>query len=177
MKLKRCSQSATTRVRSRVWLFASIGTLAAMNGACYRGVPITLEQVRSNEQVDVLVTDAAAARLTKELGAYTSRLQGPVKSERGDSVSVGVLIAREYSGVALESTRLELFLARSEVTAVQRRQLSRTRTTLASVGAVILFGVVVGTVTQLGDPNKPPQTELPPPPPVGNRFGLRFSFR
>jgi hypothetical protein len=177
MNLKQWSWCSTTRVKSRVWLFALVGACAALESGCYHGVPIALEQVKANEQVDVLVTDAAATRLTKELGVYTARLQGPVRSERGDSVSVSVLIAREFSGVALESARLDLFLARSEVTGVRRRQLSRTRTTFASIGAVVLFGVVVGTVTQLGDPNKPPHDELPPPPPVGSRFGLRFSFR
>lgn len=164
-------------ISSRVWLCASIGTLGALSSGCYRAVPITLDQVRGNEQVDVHVTDAAATRLAKELGAYTSRLQGPIKAERGDSVSVAVLIAREYAGVALEGVRLDLFLARAEVTGVRRRQLSRTRTTLASIGSIVLLGVVVGTVVQLGDPNKPPETELPPPPPVGSRFGLRISFR
>jgi len=164
------------RNRSRLLQCASCIALIGFGSGCYRGVPITLDQVRRNEQVDVLVTDAAATRLVKELGAYTSRLQGPVKAERGDSVSVSVLIAREYGGVALEGTRLDLFLSRAEVTGIRRRQLSRARTTMASIGAAVLFGVVVGTVVQQGDPNKPPQNEMPASPPAGTRFGLRFSF-
>ena len=171
MRTQQLRTNGSCALRCASWIL-----FTGLSSGCYRAVPITLDQVRLNEQVDVHVTDAAATRLSKELGAYTSRLQGPIKAERGDSVSVSVMIAREYAGVALEGTRLDLFLARTEVTGVRRRQLSRKRTTVASIGALVLFGAVVGTVVQLGDPNKPPETELPPPP-VGSRFGLRISFR
>ena len=68
---------------------------------------------------------------------------------------------------------MDLFLARSEVVAVHRRVFSRTRTALATVGAIALFSAIVSTVVQSGDPNVPDGV-LPPPPPVGARLTLRI---
>ncbi len=71
------------------------------------------------------------------------------------------------------SARMDLFLARPEVVAVHRRVFSRTRTALATVGAIALFSAIVSTVVQSGDPNVP-DGALPPPPPVGARLTLRI---
>lgn len=152
--------------------------LVALSGAtaCYRYSPIPLAAVRPNEDVQLTLSPDAATRLVKELGTYTSRLEGPLSRQKGDSVSVSVLIGRQYQGVELESARMDLFLARPEVVGVRRREFSRTRTALATVGAIALFSVVVSTVVQSGDPNLP-EGELPPPPPAGARFTVRIPLR
>jgi hypothetical protein len=120
----------------------------------------------------VRVTDAAGARLVGELGTYTTLLDGRVTPAAGagrggagggDSVAVAVAIGREYRGVALESVRQTLYLGRSEVVEVRRRELSRGRTAATAVGALAGFALLVGTVVQLGDDN--PSGEGPPPPP------------
>jgi hypothetical protein len=155
---------------------ASLLLALAAAGGCYRYVPIDPAAAGAEEEVRVQLTDAAAARLARELGTYTGRLEGQLGRGAGDSVSVALRIGREYRGVSLESTRQVLFLDRSEVVDVRRRELSRARTTLASVGALAVFAVVVGTVSQLGDPN-PGSEEPPPPPPPGIRALLRIPFR
>ena len=150
-------------------------TLASAT-ACYRYLPIPLAAVRPNEDVQVSLTAEASTRLVKELGTFSARLEGPLAPAKGDSVSVSVLIGRQYQGVQLESARMELFLARPEVVAVHRRVFSRTRTALSTLGAIALFSAVVRTVVQSGDPNGA-DGELPPPPPVGARFTLRIPLR
>lgn len=147
-------------------------TLASAT-ACYRYTPIPLAAVRPNENVQVSLTAEASTRLVKELGTFSARLEGPLAPAKGDSVSVSMLIGRQFQGVQLESARMDLFLARSEVVAVHRRVFSRTRTTLATVGAIALFSAIVSTVVQSGDPNVPDGV-LPPPPPVGARLTLRI---
>ena len=147
-------------------------TLASAT-ACYRYTPISLAAVRPNENVQVSLTPEASTRLVKELGTFSARLEGPLAPAKGDSVSVSMLIGRQFQGVQLESARMDLFLARPEVVAVHRRVFSRPRTALATVGAIALFSAIVSTVVQSGDPNVPDGV-LPPPPPVGARFTLRI---
>ena len=149
--------------------------LAPAAGGCYRYVPIEPAAAGATEEVRVQLTDAAAARLARELGTYTSRLEGQVGRGAGDSLSVSLAIGRQYRGVSLESTRQVLFLGPSEVVDVRRRELSRSRTVLVSVGAIAAFALVAGTVSQLGDPNS--GGEDPPPPPPGFRALLRIPFR
>lgn len=166
-----CAGTRRTRVLGRTRLCV----LVALSSGCYRSVPIALSELRPNEEVDVRLTNAAATRFVGELGAYMERLQGLVSVERGDSVSVSVLIGREMAGVQLTATRMPLFVARTEVVDVRRRQFSRTRSVLATAGALMLFGIVVGTVSQAGDPN-PPRDDPTTPPPVGVRIGMRLRF-
>jgi hypothetical protein len=146
---------------------------ALLGSGCYRYVPVQLSTVRPNEDVRVRVTESAAARLVKEFGTYTTELEGQVAREPSDSVSVSVLIGREYRGVSLESGRQVLFLGPSEVVGVRRRELARGRTVLASAGALVVFGLVIGTVIQLGDPNPSPDQPPPPPPASGARLPIR----
>jgi hypothetical protein len=142
--------------------------------ACYRYVPTQLATapLSREEDVRVRVTDAAAARLVTELGTYTTELDGRLARERSDSVSLSVAIARAYRGM-LESARQVLVLSRSEVVEVRRRELSRTRTVLATAGALGAFGVLIRTVVQWGDPNPTSQGPSSPPPPSSTRRVVR----
>ena len=163
------ARAAGLRTRMAVLLAASLC-------ACYRYAPISLANLRPHEDVRLSVTEPAAARLVKELGTYTTELEGEVVREGADSVSVAVIIARDYRGTALESARLVLFLGRSEVVELRRRELSRARTVLASAGVAVLFGVLVRSIVAAADPNPDSRETLPPPPPSGYRARMRLSI-
>jgi hypothetical protein len=107
--------------------------------------------------------------LVSEFGTYTGQLEGQFAQEGPDSVSISVLISRDYRGMSLDQVRQRLFLGRSEVMEVRRRQLSRTRTVLATAGIVAGFAALVRAVIQEGDPN-PNDDNPPPPPPGGSRY-------
>jgi hypothetical protein len=158
------------------------GSLAvALSGSgCFRYAPIPIESVRPGEDVQVRLTDAAAARLAGEFGAYSQRLEGPLATEGRDSLSISLMVGREYNGMALEGVRQTLFLGRSEVVEVRRRELSRSRTAMAGAGALVVFALVVNAVTQMGDDNPTAGEQPPPPPPPGlrtARVGARLPFR
>lgn len=146
----------------------ALATLAAALccGACYRYVAVPAASVSPREEVRVQITPDAAGRIVKEFGAYTTELEGQYQREGPDSVSVSVLIGRDYRGVQLESARQPLFLGSSEIVAVRRRELSRGRTALVAAGAVAGFVALVATVTQLVDQNSNEDGSLPVPPPV-----------
>jgi len=143
---------------------------AAASGACYRYAPIELGAAASSSEVRVRVTDDAAARLSKELGAFVTEIDGQLSSQGPDSVSVAVPIERAYRGFTIGTTPQTLFLGRSEIVEVRKREFDRVRTTLVTAGVVVGFGVLAAAVVQLADPNPDSQDGLPNPPPAPTRI-------
>lgn len=158
------------RGRVLAWL-----VLAPLGSGCYRYVPIDLAAVRPAEDLRVHATEAAAVRLVREFGTYLTALEGRVSREGPDSLSITVPIGRDYRGVALEGGRQVLFLGRSEVVGVRRREFSRGRTVVVSAGALLAFGLLVVAVTQWSDPNST-VVEPPPPPPPAGVIIMRFAI-
>lgn len=151
--------------------------LTALAGSgCYRYTPIEPAAVQPQEVVRVRVTDAAAERLVREVGAYTGVLQGQLAPEGPDSLSLSILIGRQYGGMALENTRQVLFLGRSEVVEVRRRELSRRKTALATAGVLAGAVILIRSVVQMGDPN-PADDDTPVPPPAGSMGSVRIPVR
>jgi hypothetical protein len=150
----------------------SIGALVAAGlaaSACYRYVPVPITSAASQE-VRIEVTPTAARRLAGDLGVFSTEIDGRLAPERHDSVSVHVPIDREYRGMTVGTTDQVLFLGRSEIVEVRRREFSRARTGLVAAGAVVGFGALAAGIVQLFDPNQPSdQTLTPPPPPQGSR--------
>src|SRR5215831_14328083 len=137
----------------------------AANTGCYSYVPISMAAVEPKQEVRVRVTPEAAARLSKELGVFSTQLEGEFTREGADSVSVGVPIDRSYNGNTIGTTTQLLFLGRSEVVEVRKREFSRSRTVLMSAGTAVGFGLLAVGVKQLVDPNGPSDSQPPPPPP------------
>lgn len=172
-----CARRLAWFVRARiVGALLLVGTVTA---GCYRYVPVTLGAVAPKEEVRVRVTTDAAARLSTELGSYSTEINGAFTQEGPDSVSVGVTIDRQYRGTTVGTTTQLLFLGRAEIVEVHRREFSRTRTVLLTAGTAVGFGLLVAGVMQLFNPNgsadeKPMQ---PPPPQMGRRPGFHFNLR
>jgi hypothetical protein len=145
--------------------------------ACYRYAPIPLAAVAAKDEVRVRITQDAAARLSKDLGSYSTELDGQLSSQGPDSVALGVPIDRAYRGVTVGTTTQQLFLGRSEVVEVRKREFSRGRTVLLSAGAVVGFGLLVGTIAQLGDPNPNGDDHATLPPPSTSRAPLGYHLR
>jgi len=150
---------------------------AAPATACYRYVATPLASVPPTEEVRVRLTPEGAARLAPIIGAETSDLEGEV-APRGDSLAVSVVVGRTYRGMTFDSSRQAFVLGPREVADVQRRQFSRSRTTLATVGVVLGFAALVGTIVAIADPNPSAEEPLPPPPPPSIKipFPFRVSF-
>ena len=163
------SNRRTPRLTLRV--FGAL-LLSVVSAGCYTYVPISSGDVRPSEEVRIRITESAATRIVREFGAYTGQLEGQLTEEGPDSLSVSIAIGREYRGLALENARQTLFLGRTEVMEVRRRQLSRSRTALATASVLAGFAALVSTVVQRGDDN--PIDNTPPQPPPGI---LGASFR
>ncbi|MGH9887297.1 MAG: hypothetical protein ACREBE_17345 [bacterium] len=146
---------------------AVVGLLlvGAANAACYTYAPVPFTAVAPKEDVRVRVTEDAAVRLAKDLGTFSSEIDGQLAPEGRDSISLGVAIDRTYRGTTIGSSTQQLFLARSEVLEVRRREFSRSRTVLLTAGTLVGFAGLAAGITQLLDPNGAPDGSTTPPPP------------
>jgi hypothetical protein len=166
------------RVPSRA--VVGLALIGLVNGGCFAYAPVAFESVKSNEDVRVRVTDDAAARLSKDLGAFATEIDGELAPQRHDSVSITVTIDRAYKGTTIGTTTQQLFVARSEIVEVRRREFSTPRTILLSAGMVAGFGALAAGIAQLVDPNGPSDSQptAPPPPqlrrPPRTHFGVRI---
>jgi hypothetical protein len=158
---------------AREWALCSTLSIAVASSACYRQVPVPLASVSKTEEVQVKITEAAAARLVKELGVYTTELEGRVARESSDSVSIAVSINRELGAAALEPGRQILFVGPGEIVVVRRREFSRRRTVLVGAGTLVGVAMAAVAVKQWGDPNTTVIEPPPPPPPSGRLEPLR----
>ena len=122
------------------------------------------------------ITGDAAARLSKDLGAYSTEIDGQFARQSPDSVSVGISIDRQYRGATIETTRQLLSVGRSEVLEVRKRAFSLQRTILLTAGTVVGFGLAAAAVVQLTDPNPQPD-DHPTPPPAQSRVPSGYHIR
>jgi len=155
------------RERSRRRLVvATLVLAAAANAACYSYVPVSFASVDTKEDVRLRVTENAAVRLVKEVGTFSTELDGQLAPEGRDSISLGVTIDRTYRGATIGTATQTLVLARSEIVEVRRRQFSKSRTVALTVGTLVGFGALAAGIVQLVDPNGAPEGEVTPPPPT-----------
>lgn len=149
---------------------------ASAGTACYRYVPVAPATVASNDEVRIRITDDAAARISKDLGAYLTEIDGQWAPQGRDSVSIAIPIERTYHGMTVGSTSQVLYLGRTEVVEVRKREFDRARTVLLSAGIVAGFGVLAAGIVQLADPNPDSQEPPPPPPPTPSRIPISHLF-
>ena len=164
-------------VHARRRLVATLLLAAAANAACYSYVPISFGSVDTKEDVRLRVTEDAAVRLVKEVGTFSTELDGQLAPEGRDSVSLGVTIDRTYRGATIGTATQTLVLARSEIIDVRRRQFSKSRTVALTVGTLVGFGALAAGIAQLVDPNGAPESDVTPPPPTTVRRPTGIQFR
>lgn len=133
---------------------------------CFRYVPVEAAAVDPGETVRVRFTDDASVRLVESFGRITTTLEGRARPVLPDSLVVSIWIGRDYAGTQFENVHQSVAVGLREVTAIERRELSRRRTAFAAAGAVALFAMLVQQVMLQEDPNPPVGGTDPPPPPA-----------
>jgi hypothetical protein len=168
---------ARCRVPARWRAITGMLIAAAASTGCYSYVPVSFANVPAKEDVRLRVTENAAVRLVKEVGAFSTELDGQVAPEGRDSISLDVTIDRTYRGATIGTATQTLVLARSEILEVRRREFSKSRTVALTVGTLVGFGALAAGIVQLVDPNGPTDGEITPPPPPAVRRPSGFQFR
>lgn len=148
--------------------------LAASSGpwACVQYTPVELSAVAPLEEVRVQLTDEGAVNLARHLGRIREEVPARVEPHGSDSLALTIWLGKHYPGTQFENVRETFVLGLGDVTALRRRTLSKSRTALASVGAIAVMAVLADQIVQIGDPNRPPDDGTHPPP--GFRLMLGF---
>lgn len=131
-------------VRSAIAGRSSVLVLAALLTApgCYSYTGTTIEALEPGEEVRVTLTaSGAASALPGSPGA--DNFEARFTEARPDSLEFSVWIGAAYRGTPFESTYQTIVLPRSDVTAVEDRQLSRNRTALVAVGVVAVILTII----------------------------------
>jgi len=122
----------------------------ALSG-CVRYTPLLGEAPAPGQEVRLQLTPEARFRMTGELGREVSRLEGRMlgRSLTGDSLQV--LVAGPQVGVAgTRAPRITLNLHPSEVIAVDRKELSKSRSALAAAAVTALAVTLYRTIVRGG---------------------------
>ena len=147
------------------------GVLSAASTGCYEYRPVETAPV--GERVSLQISDRGRVGLAERFGPGLAEIRGQLVMQESNEYVVNVLRVSQLSGASSawsgESTRVD----RSFVGIVRQRQLSPTRTALASalaagVAYFIISGDLVGKYRQ--DPDDGPPGE----PPISNRIPLRI---
>ena len=72
-----------------------------VNGGCYTYAPIAFDAVKPKEDVRLRITDGAATRLSQDLGAFSTQIDGEFSRQSADSVSIGISIDRASENVCV----------------------------------------------------------------------------
>jgi hypothetical protein len=136
--------TSPTFIREARAVGALLAVLVAASG-CYRYVAVSPTAVGPNEAVRVRITSSAAARLSADLGMFSTELDGTLAQRDPNSLAVTVPILRQYRGVTLDSARQVLVLG--------------------AAGALAGFVLLVQAVRELTNPNPGYDGSPPPPPP------------
>jgi len=82
-------------------------------------------------------------------------------------MAVIVWLGKNYPGTDFENVRETVVLPRDEVAYLHLRRLSTPRTIVALAGAAAVFALLVDQIFLQESPNRPPGSEIEPPPPAG----------
>ncbi|TVP48492.1 MAG: hypothetical protein EA350_03245 [Gemmatimonadales bacterium] len=132
--------------------------------ACYRYSPLVGESPRPGEEVRLRLSGAASAELSDRVGRPIRSLEGRVLASPADSVVVDVGWGAIYAGTVFEGRRDTISFGREQLLEVDRKELSRARTTgLAAAMAVAVVAVFRALGTGRGGSGGDPGGGGPPP--------------
>lgn len=122
-------------------------TIIFCGTACYRSVPLTLEQPLRGQRIAASVSDGAQVR--RVIGTSVVRVEGDVAWARADSVQLLLRRVEERNGALVEWRGEPVTFARSDLNDVSERRLDRKRSWLVG-GVTAALAVVVGVLIETG---------------------------
>lgn len=140
--------------------------LALLSGACFTYQTHSTELVKPNEEIRLIVTDAAAMRLTQQFGVIPP-FEGRLSPLSADSFGLAVWVGRGFSGSDFATVRQTVPVLRSDILGVERRQLSIKRTAYFTAGVVVALTILVDRLGVIdlpfGGDSEPPTPPEPEP--------------
>ena len=131
---------------------------------CYRHVPVEGISVANGTRVIVDLTSTGSARLRPSIGDLVTMVEGDVAESTTSGMTLALVAVRRRGEVASSNwTGEQIQLAAEDIAQVRRTELSRGRTTIASialgalgVGLVYAIARAAGLVSGGDGGRKPP---------------------
>ena len=141
--------------------------------ACFAYRPATPAEAKPNEEIRVVLTDAAVSRLNSQF-AIRSPLEGAFTRLGSDTIGVAVWVGRAFAGTDFATARQTVPLLPADIVQMQRKVFSLRRTVLFSLGVAALGVLVIDKVGIIDLPWE--EREETPLPPDGSlrRPGIRW---
>ena len=136
-------------------------TIVAGGTACYRSVPLTVEQPLRGQRIGAALRDGAEVRTL--IGTSVVRVEGDVAWARPDSMQLLLRRVEERSGAVVEWRGEPVTFARADLGALSERRLDRKRSWLlagASAALAALIGILIDSGVIGGDSDDSPP--IPP---------------
>jgi hypothetical protein len=130
--------------------------------ACFAYRPVTPAETKPNEEIRVVLTDAAVSRLNSQF-AVRSPVEGAFTRLGTDTIGVAVWVGRAFAGTDFATARQTIPLVPADIVQMQRKVFSVRRTVLFSLGVAALGLIVIDKVGIIDLPWEEPQ-EIPTPP-------------
>lgn len=141
-------------------------TLAMLNSACYRLVPIT-DPVAPGADVVLELNDRGRAELADSIGPTVDAIEGSVQSTTSDSYVLNVRSVRYLRTPEQAWSGEKLQVMKAFVNHGSIRELNRKATWLTGIGAAAALTVAILAVQLTGGAT--PGTTPVDPPPVGQK--------
>jgi hypothetical protein len=141
----------------------ALGLLWILPG-CFTFQAIDPGQVTPGEEVQLVLSGPGTRGFVPSALMGETRVQGDLVGVTDDSVAVSVWIGEAYRGTPFEPVHQTYSFPRVELVRLERRQISKPRTILTTVGVLATIYVMIDRLGYLENPNSAP-TDGPPDPP------------
>ena len=126
--------SPAVPIRLRLALLALL--TAPLLAGCYVYRPLGQSTPPAGHQLRLTLTDSGTANLAAQLGPSVEAVGARLLQDTPDAYVVSVIETRKRNGVEMSWLGEQLSISKSVVATVHRREFSRTRTALVSVGTI-----------------------------------------
>src|SRR5262249_55663989 len=128
-------------------------------------VPLAGTTPKPGETVTFEISDQGRVGLNDRFGSGVASIEGRVQSTSPDLFLIDVFRVTQINGESALWSGESVRLQRAYVGTAKGREFSRTRTTIAAVGAgVITTALIAGTMKLAGHYDTPPDEPAPPKP-------------
>ena len=107
-----------------------------MLAGCYVYRPVGTSVPPTGHQLRLTLTDAGTAILAPQLGPSVEAVGGRLIQDSSDAYVLSVVETRKRNGVEMSWLGEQVSISKSVVATVQRREFSRTRTALVTLGVI-----------------------------------------
>ena len=141
--------ASRARLARRLWAVVAIGSASLVAG-CYELRPTMQLEPKPDVEFQFTLTDAARVAVADKLGPEVREVTGRLVRLNGDDVTLAVREVKYFSGEPHTMMGEEVHFSRQQLSSVNEKTLSMTKSVLLAGAVAVAVGVLVGSKSLLG---------------------------